>query len=299
MRVLAPLLRATSHTPTVLRVSAAPVAIIPACTASETWAVAAASGITALSLQIILTSFFRRSEDIALAKRPAYMAYQLVAFIYMLFATFVGGAIMLDATCWPINAAAAMLVPRPQIRFLGAVLFGELVLWDVPTCLCVKKLRRADGILHHIGLAFGPALVAMTCNPTFYYSWFIGLSEASSVPLALNEAFGGAHDMVMEAEEGSTRLVTLAFFRDIAQIAAAAAFVIVRVLGWSWMCWLLLRDTLAVLPIAPSAGCGSRIVLKLQLFMASAFYALQLLWFSKLVRFTLDSGLGGSRPDDL
>mmetsp|Transcript_1794 Transcript_1794/g.4025 ORF Transcript_1794/g.4025 Transcript_1794/m.4025 type:complete len:140 (-) Transcript_1794:171-590(-) len=139
----------------------------------------------------------------------------------------------------------------------------------------------------------------MVLNPTFYYSWFIGLSEISSVPLALNEALGGAHDFEVEADPESPRLARLASFRDAAQMVAAAAFVVVRVIGWSWMCCLLLRDTLAVLPTAPTVGCGARGILKLQLIMGGMFYLLQLFWFSKLVRFTLESGLGGARPEEI
>ena len=85
--------------------------------------------------------------------------------------------------------------------------------------------------------------------------------------------------------------------RDICQIGAAVTFVLVRVVGWGYMVWKLFKDTLAVLPLAASVGV--RGFLRLQLFMAFAFYCLQLLWFSKLVAYTRSSGLGGATPEDV
>jgi hypothetical protein len=213
----------------------------------------------------------------------------------MLVVTVIGAALFCNPARWPADAAAAMLVPDGTIRFLGALLFGELVLWDLPSALFVPRLRRPDMLLHHAALAIGPAYVAMAQLPVFYYSWFIGLSEASTVPFCLNELGAYAHDALLESDPKDSRLGGIARWRDTSQVAAAVAFVAIRVVGWAWACFLLLRDTLRVLPLVPLSG--PRGLLKLQLGFALGFYSLQLHWFSKLVRYTLSQGFGGSRTD--
>lgn len=227
--------------------------------------------------------------------RPGIVAYRIIALTMGCILTFIGGALFLTPAAWPASAAAAMLEPRSTVRFMGAVLMGQLVLWDLPTAFFIKRLRRPDLIAHHVGLAF-VALVAARPSPLFYYSWFIGLSEASTLPLACNDLFDELHDGAQAGDAASPRLPRLAFWRDACQITAAASFVLVRVLGWAWVVGLLFRDTLAVLPLPASHGV--RGVLRLQLVLASAFYALQLFWLQKLVEYTRASGLGGKVPDD-
>ena len=277
-----------------------PVALLPALpsiSAAAIWPTAAASGAVAVAAQLGLLAKFKSSKDPSVRSIAGLLAYRIIALAYTLVLTIVGGALWFNPARWPADAAAAMLVPDGTIRWIGAVLFGELILWDLPSTFWIKKLQKPDLIIHHVGLAIGPALVAMKFLPVFYYAWYIGLSESSSVLLALNEYFASLHTAIEDVEgEESPRLPAIASKRDGFQIAAAGMFVAVRVLGWGYAVYLLFRDTLAVLPLAASLGVRS--FLKLQLFMASAFYGLQLFWFSKLVAYTRSSGLGGSIPDD-
>jgi len=272
-----------------------PVMALPTIGAAAVWPTAAASGTAAATLQLMLTSLLRRSPDKALSTRPGLRAYRIVAFAYTLLLTVVGGAVFLNPARWPADAATAMLKGDGTARFLGAVLFGELVLWDLPCAIWIPKLRRLDFLLHHAFLAIGPALVAMRYLPLFYYTWFIGLSEASSVFLAANDYFAELGEDVSAHDESSPRLPHLAKWRDGTQMAAAGAFVAVRVCGWAVAVWLLFRDTIAVLPLAGSLGV--RGFLRLQLLMAAGFYALQLTWFTQLIAYTRKSGLGGSVPE--
>jgi len=273
-----------------------PVALLlPSCTAQGALGVAAVSGAVGVAAQLALTAVFRRSRSAWLSKEPGYIANQVVAIAYMLAATCIGGAMFCNPSSWPADATTAMLVPDGTIRFLGAVLFGELLIWDLPSAIFVPRLRRPDMLLHHAALAAGPAFIAMAHLPVFYYSWFIGLSELSTLPFCLNELGAYACDALAENEPDSAKLPALTKFRDVAQIFAALSFVAVRVVGWAAVCYLLLRDTLRVLPVVATAGM--RQLLKAQLGFALGFYSLQLYWFSKLVRYTLTSGVGGSRTD--
>ena len=274
-----------------------PVALaVPSIGAAAVWPVAAASGAVAAAAQLALVARFRRSTDEALSSEPGLRAYRIVAFAFTLLLAIVGSARFFNPATWPADAATAMLQADGTVRFLGAVLFGELLLWDLPCAIWIKKLRRPDLLIHHIGLAIGPALVASRFLPVFYYAWYIGVSETSSVFLAGNDFFAELHDAEADANASSARLPGLARWRDAFQISAAAVFVAVRVVGWAWAVWLLFRDTLAVLPLAASYGVRS--FLRLQLAMASGFYCLQLVWFGKLIAYTRQSGLGGSVPDE-
>lgn len=269
---------------------------LPSIGAAAIWPTAAASGAAAVAAQLMLTAGFKRSSDKAVSSTAGLLAYRIVAFVYTLLLTVVGGALFLNPANWPGSAATAMSAANGTVRFIGAVLFGELLLWDIPCAIWIKKLRRPDLLAHHIGLAVGPALVAMRFLPLFYYAWFIGFSEASSVFLAGNDFFAELHDAVQKTDgESSSRLPGLAQKRDAFQIGAALTFVAVRVCGWAWLVWLLFRDTLAVLPLAVSVG--TRTLLRLQLGMAAGFYALQLYWFSKLVAYARGGWEGGSQDD--
>jgi len=282
-------------TPSFIRTPPPVASMLPAIGPQHVWRTAAVAGLTALTAQLGLTAILRRHPDKAWSSKPGIVAYRLVALIFGSVLTFMGGALFLNPACWPTTAAAVMTGHNGSVRVLGAVLFGQLVLWDLPTAAFIKRLRRPDLILHHVGLAL-VAFIAMRFMPLFYYSWFIGLSEASTLPLAANDLFDELHRNVEESDANSPRLPGLASWRDYCQYAASASFVLVRVLGWAWVVFLLFRDTLAVLPSA--ASIGVRGLLRLQLGFAAAFYALQLFWLKKLVAYTMESGLGGAVPDD-
>ena len=184
---------------------------LPSISAAAIWPTAAASGAVAVAAQLGLLAKFKSSKDPAVRSIAGLLAYRIIALAYTLVLTIVGGALWFNPARWPADAAAAMLVPDGTIRWIGAVLFGELILWDLPSTFWIKKLQKPDLIIHHVGLAIGPALVAMKFLPVFYYAWYIGLSESSSVLLALNEYFASLHTAIEDVEgEESPRLPAIA-----------------------------------------------------------------------------------------
>lgn len=222
------------------------------------------------------------------------MAHQFVALGYMLLCSMIGGAVFLNPAAWPANAAGALLVPNGTSRFLGAVLLGELLAWDIPCGLLIKKLRKPDMLVHHVLMAFGPAYNAVFHAPIFTGVFYLGLSELSTVPLTLNEMHASAHDTVAAKEPESPRLAGLSRWRDAWQVVAAISFVIVRAFGWVCVTGLsLLPDTLQVLPTAGKLKPW----LLVHLIGGISFTALQLYWFLLLVRYTISNGMGGKRPD--
>jgi len=159
MPTAAPLPKASIHSLRMVR-TPTPVALLPPsigpAAIGQTAAVAGAAAATA---QVTLFALFRRSSDTAWSSRPGIVAYRVVALALGLTLTLVGGALFLNRSQWPQTAALTMTAPSGTVRFLGAMLFGQLIIWDLPSAAFMKRLRRPDLVLHHLGLAV-VALVA-------------------------------------------------------------------------------------------------------------------------------------------
>lgn len=306
-------LRVAATRPIQIRSSLAMSALLPGhaisealkmSTATTAPLIAIGSGMGALALQFLLQRIFARSSDPALSRNPGYVAHNVIAFGFMLICTFVGGLVWLTPSCWPHTAAARLLEPSSSAVFIAAMIFGELLFWDVPCGFLIPKLRRPDMILHHIGFLV-PTFTAMLHAPIYYSNFYFGLSEASTMPLILNEMFAHAHDAVKAAEPTPTspaddgaRLARLARRRDAFQVVAALLFVALRGVGFTFVTFArLLPDTLQVLRTLPAAATAMTLPLKLHVGFAMGFNALQLYWLSELIKFMVTNGPGGQRPD--
>jgi len=141
---------------------------LPTATADSVLAVAGISGGLAIAAQLGLVAVFKRAKGKPwLSEAPGYVAHQAVALVFMAIATLVGTAAWLSPAAWAGTAATRFLADCGTTRFLGAMLFGELVLWDLPCALWIKQLRRPDSLIHHFAMAavaFNAAWVA----PIFY-----------------------------------------------------------------------------------------------------------------------------------
>jgi hypothetical protein len=145
--------------------------------------------------------------------------------------------------------------------------------------------------------------------PMFWALFYFGASELSTVPLALNEHYGVAYDLLSDeagaepSEAVSERLARLQARRDMAQAWAAALFVAVRGIAFPLVS---LRgvgpDVLSVVRSGAAAAMGGLVGTSPPRLLANwyatlAFSALQLYWLGCLIHFTLKSGLGGTRPE--
>jgi hypothetical protein len=114
------------------------------------WAIAAATGATTLGAQLILTRTYKRSNDVHVrARAPAFFAYNAIACALMCAASLVGLVAFCQPSGVPATAVARVLAPTEASRILCAAIFGELICWDLPCTLAIKRLRRPDMILHH------------------------------------------------------------------------------------------------------------------------------------------------------
>ena len=117
--------------------------VVPACqTAGEVAATAVGSGGLAVFAQLLLWSCFRRKgAPIVLRESAGYVAHHIIALVFMVLATTVGFAGWFSPAAATGTAAARILVRDGSSLWLGAVLFGELLLWDFPCSIFIKKLQ--------------------------------------------------------------------------------------------------------------------------------------------------------------
>ena len=305
-----PVLTAARHSrsPAPIAVLPSAAAWLPSCTWQQVPLVGVASGGLAALAQFALSKQLRAKAPNLAAQLPGYLVHHLIASIFMLFAVTVGGSVWLAAAPWSTSAASRVLDTSGTVRFLAAAIFGELLLWDLPTAAFVKKLRRPDMIVHHVAMLVVAGLVV--ARPIFYGAFYLGFVELSVIPMLVNEVFAALHD---DAEESgfphdrsppqaalpASRLSLYAKWRDVAQALAAISFVGVR--GFDFTRVTLTRfipealSVLGVTSLAPSAVTKG--TLYAMIGFTLSFNALQLYWLSLLIAYTLKEGFGGKRPE--
>ena len=230
---------------------------LPSCAASGFWTTAVAGGCTGLLGQLGFQALFERSSDPVLNRAAGNTAHSLVAAAYCLFATVFGVAGWCFSTFGCTSTAAGrVLAPLGCVRWLGAFAFGIIALWDIPTCFAVKELRKPSFLLHHFAMAAVGGLGAYYC-PTYYGLFFLGVVEASSVPLSVYEGLERASEIAGEGTSAAEeeRCARLKRWRDAAQAVATAAFLFTRLYLFTRVTFFeFWPDALAVLPTMAAGG---------------------------------------------
>ena len=148
---------------------------MPTATADSVIAVAGVSGGLAVAAQLGLVALFKKAKNKPwLSESPGYVAHQLIALVFMTIATVVGAAAWFAPAPWMGSGASRFLLDNGTTRFLAAMLFGELVLWDLPCAIWIKELRRPDSLIHHVAMA------AVAFNAAWLAPIFYGASQSTS-----------------------------------------------------------------------------------------------------------------------
>ena len=196
---------------------------------------------------------------------------------------------------WAPITASRFLSSDGTTRFLAAMLFGELVMWDLPCAIWVKQLRRPDMLIHHVAMA-AVAFNAAWLAPIFYGVFYLGLIEVTTIPLNIHEYYAHAAKVAEGAAGVSTALLTrLQALRDGFQAGAAASFVAVRGVLFTGVSARLFMPEIAPL-LSSSASHGLRGPLIGHATSVAGFNVLQLYWLALLFSYTLKNGVGGERP---
>ena len=261
---------------------------LPACSAAGFWWVAAASGGGALLTQLGLQAAFDRSPDPIFSKSAGVSAHSAIACMFCTFVTIFGclGWFRPSLVGGTVSAAARVLSPVDSVRWLGAFGFGVISLWDIPTCLAVPELRKPSFLIHH----FAMAAVAF-CGlllPSYHAFFFLGVIEASSIPLSVYEGLARAYDIASEEDEcAPERCERLRRLRDGVQTVATFMFMFMRLYLFTRVTfWGFWPDALSVLPALGSGAAKSTVRRTVRFLMAASasFVALQFFWFSQIVQ---------------
>jgi len=180
-----------------------------------------------------------------------------------------------------------LLVPSDSARWLGAALLGLLLVWDIPTCLRIQRLRKPDMLAHHVAMAM-TAFVGATALPTHYGLYYMGVVELSSIPLAAYDQLeysaeiGGPLDEVAPARKQKLRSL-----RDLARAVAAVTFIFVRAIDFTRVTLSrFVPDALGALR-SPATAASFYLPLRFMLVSSVCFVGLQLYWFSLFVRISM------------
>jgi hypothetical protein len=151
--------------------------LLPTATADSVLAVAGISGGIAVAAQLGLVALFSRAKGKPwLSEAAGYVAHQLIALVFMLIATAVGTCAWFSPAAWAGSGSSRFLLDNGVTRFLAAMLFGELILWDLPCAIWIKQLRRPDSVIHHVAMA-AVAFNAAWLAPIFYGAGFLSFAR--------------------------------------------------------------------------------------------------------------------------
>jgi len=264
---------------------------VPTCTSAGVATVAvAAGGITLLS-QISLWAFFQRSKDPVLNAAPGYTAHQIIALALMVLVTALGFASWLSPPAAAATAVGRLLAPTDSARWLGALLLGALVAWDIPTCLKIGRLRKPDMLIHHFGMA-AVALIGCVWLPTRYGLYYMGVVELSSVPLAIFswsdvavELAGSATDDDDPMKPSAAKREALRQLRDTSKAVAAVTFIGMRAVDFTRV--TLTRFVPDAVSVLSMASTTLRWPIYFMIVSSVSFVGLQLYWLSLFVRISL------------
>ncbi len=196
----------------------------------EAMMVAIVAGGGALAVQLVLTGLFKTFGGKVVAKDPGFLAHQVIALVFMVVMFFVGSARWFGQDSPPSTAFARIFEPDSTSRWLSAIAFGELVLWDIPCgTILVPSLRDPLMFGHHVAMAW-VAYIGFAHLPSHYYLFFMGVTELSSIPLAIVDIF---HPNKMAALTQSSK--GLAALNEVARISFVLLFLSVRALYFPYV----------------------------------------------------------------
>lgn len=279
--------------------------MLPTCPTENVFKLATTAGCLGLGAQLFLTALFSKSKSHpTLQQNPGYTAHTIVAFFLMVLVSYVGMiGYYFNTTTASSTVMSRVLTPLEQSKWLGAIICGMFVAWDVPTSLLIPKLRKPDVIVHHAVMAI-VAFVGATTLPMRYVLYYFGVAELSSIPLLVYDQLSYNCEIVQKSQEqreGKERDDTatdndsalLERWRDRAKVVAPVAFALVRAFHFTKVTVMnFIPDALSVLPTITAVGTSR--ILKLLIFASVGFASLQLYWFSLIVR----AMLGGGRNEE-
>ena len=265
------------------------VANLPVCT-SQASAVSLAlkSGATAVVLQRFLQRLCRSSRSKVLQDTAEYTAHSIVAMGLMILLSstgVLGWWLPFFLSSNPVaNGMDRLLGVSDTGRWMAAVVFGCFALWDIPTSLRVKALRKPDVMVHH-GVMMVLAGLGCTVLPMHYILYYFGVVELSSIPLIAYDqvVHWMEHSKSKESSENTKTKSSLEPIQGALGIIAALAFTSIRVISFTKVTLTnFLPDCRTALATALLSS-QQKWTIRFLMLACGGFTFLQWYWFSKMV----------------
>ncbi|CAJ1938701.1 unnamed protein product [Cylindrotheca closterium] len=197
------------------------------------------SGMICLTIHLLLFGVFAHyAPQGPWKKMPSHTAHQVLALPLMTYITYQG------CLTWFLHNETAESEGRIHVLVpdgiqLAKVVFGFLLYWDIPVGLATPALRDPLMLVHHIGMLFvagvvmGNLCLSQAPRGSYYAPFFLGVIEASSIPLSYVDIFHPKHKhwfdfLQEELKKKSTIGTILNSINEVARILFAILFLLFR-----------------------------------------------------------------------
>jgi hypothetical protein len=154
-----------------------PLAATPLAQAVGLTPLALAAGVSCLAAQLLLfVAFSYLLPDGPWRRLPGLTAHQCICFPLMIGLACVGVQDWFLSAAVPTSLSGRVLDEHRLGGQLAQLVYGELLLWDIPCGLLVPSLREPLMLAHHFGMA---AVAYATLSPlcSYYAVFFFGAIE--------------------------------------------------------------------------------------------------------------------------
>ena len=260
-------------------------------TLEEGYRAAVVSGCLALSVHLVVSQCLKLCGRKALSKDTGFVAHQVVALGYMVALFGVGGLEWWSGAGRVGSAEGRLFDGNPTSRWLAAITFGQMVAWDIPCGFGLVPSMSGDKIMvgHHVIMAF-VAWVGMYSLPSYYYLFFFGFCELSSIPLVFVDFFHPKR-FAQLAEESAL----LKTFNEVNRLVFAGLFIAVRACYFPYVYATMLIPDILDVYTTPSGQTNAALLWSIA-FSATSLTLLQLYW-AGLIGQQILKMLGGKKED--
>ena len=253
------------------------------------------SGLLAITTHLLISQICKLFGNKIIAKDSGFAAHQFVAMYNMLLLFFVGGTEWIQSTK-PGTANERIFDPNSTARWLGAITLGQLLMWDIPCGFGLVTSMKGDMIMlaHHVIMAY-VGYIGMFHLTSYYYLFFFGFCELSSIPLAIVDFFHPKH---FEALTKSSAI--LSKINEISRILFAVLFILMRAMYFPYVyATMLVPDIMELLQKQPYVVNKSKAnMLWMILGASTSLTCLQLYWAKLVLNQVIKLLNGGGNGDN-
>jgi len=228
-------------------------------------------------------------------QEPGFTAHQIVCLPLMIYLAWTGVIAWLAPDEADSTPESRVLTPHPLGEVLSKVVFGELLMWDIPTGLLVQSLREPLMLTHHVAMLM-LAFTGLLGFWSYYAIFFFGVIEVSGVFLTFVDVFHPKHKPWCAYLKTAPRLNA---FNNAMRAAFFVTYMFVRAILFPFVIFAyVLPDAYAVSTLdGVVLGGYSMFFVSFVPVLGVLFTILQLFWAQLLIRQVLKLFCGGIKDE--